>query len=267
MKNLIFLFLSLTSTLSLFSSNLISSLNYSGTLKDSVIYNYKLIETIQCEGLYPMHLQGISTDKKNSIFWSFTNELVRTDLKGKVLNRVKVLNHHGDLCFKDGKVYVAVNLGKFNELAGQEDSWVFVYDATNLKELGRYKVPELVHGAGGISSYRGNFFVVGGLPQGFTENYIYEYDNSFRFIKRHTIASGYTYKGIQTAEYYEGQWWFGCYGNPKLIKTDEKFQILDKNDFNESLGIVGYSPKKLFIANSKANADKLHKGTIGVYEK
>ncbi len=267
MKNLILLFLSLTSTLNLISSNLTSSLNYSGTLKDSVIYNYKLIETIQCEGLYAMHLQGISSDKKNSIFWSFTNELVRTDLKGKVLNRIKVLNHHGDLCFKDGKVYVAVNLGKFNELAGQEDSWVFVYDATNLKELGRYKVPELVHGAGGISSYSGNFFVVGGLPQGFTENYIYEYDNSFRFIKRHTIASGYTYKGIQTAEYYEGQWWFGCYGNPKLMKTDEKFQILDKNDFDASLGIVGYSQKKLFIGNSKANTDKLHKGTIGVYGK
>lgn len=267
MKNLILLFLSLTSTLNLISSNFISSLNNSGTLKDSVIYDYKLTETIECEGLYPMHLQGISTDKKSNIYWSFTNELVRTDLKGKILDRIKVLNHHGDLCFNGGKVYVAVNLGKFNEPAGQEDSWVFVYDAANLKELGRYKVPELVHGAGGISSYRGNFFVVGGLPKGATENYIYEYNKDFKFIKRHVIASGYTYKGIQTAEFHEGQWWFGCYGNPKLIKTDTKFQILDKNDFNVSLGIVGYSGKKLFIADSKANADKLHKGTIGVYGK
>lgn len=267
MKNLILLFLSLTSTLTLISSNLISSLNYSGTLKESVIYDYKLTETIQCEGLYPMHLQGISTDKKNNIYWSFTNELVRTDLKGKILDHIKVLNHHGDLCFNGGKVYVAVNLGKFNEPAGQEDSWVFVYDATNLKELGRYKVPELVHGAGGISSYNVNFFVVGGLPKGATENYIYEYNKDFKFIKRHVIASGYTYKGIQTAEFHEGEWWFGCYGNPKLIKTNAKFQILDKNDFDASLGIAEYSPKKLFIGNSKANANKLHKGTIGVYGK
>lgn len=267
MKNLALLFLSLTSTFSLFSVSDISSSPMLAAAKDSIIYDYKLTETIQCEGLYSMHLQGISTDKKTNIYWSFTNELVRTDLKGKVLDRIKVLNHHGDLCFKDGKVYVAVNLGKFNELAGQEDSWVFVYDARNLKELARYKVPELVHGAGGISSYKGNLFVVGGLPQGFTENYIYEYDNSFKFIKRHIIASGYTYKGIQTAEYYEDQWWFGCYGNPKLMKTDGKFRVLDKNDFDASLGIVGYSVKKLFIGNSKANADKLHKGTIGVYEK
>ncbi len=267
MKNLTLLFLSFISTLNLFSSSLMNSLSSSGTIKDSVIYDYKLTETIKCEGLYPMHLQGVSTDKKTNIYWSFTNELVRTDLNGKVLDRIKVLNHHGDLCFKDGKVYVAVNLGRFNELPGQEDSWVFVYDSGNLKELARYKVPELVHGAGGISSYKGNFFVVGGLPQGFTENYIYQYDTNFKFIKRHVIPSGYTYKGIQTAEFHEGQWWFGCYGNPKLMKTDEQFRVLDRNDFDASLGIVGYSAKKLFIGNSKSNADKLHQGTIGVYER
>ncbi len=153
-----------------------------------------------------MHLQGISTDKKNNIFWSFTNELVRTDLKGKVSDRIKVfLNHHGDLCYVVGRVYVAVNLGKFNELQGQEDSWVFVYDAANLKELARYMVPELVHGAGGISFCKGKFFVIGGLPQGYSENYIYEYDMDFKFFKRHVIPSGYTYKGIQTAEFYENQ--------------------------------------------------------------
>lgn len=267
MKNLVLLFLSLNSILSMFSVNVIGSLPMPVAAKDSIIYDYKLTETIQCEGLYSMHLQGISTDKKNNIYWSFTNELVRTDLKGKILNRIKVINHHGDLSYEGGKVYVAVNLGKFNELAGQEDSWVFVYDAGTLKELARYKVPELVHGAGGLSNSRGKFFIVGGLPKGFTENYIYEYDTNFKFIKRHIIPSGYTYKGIQTAEFHEGQWWFGCYGNPKLIKTDAKFQIQDRNDFNVSLGIVGYSSKKLFIADSKANADKLHKGTIGVYEK
>jgi len=251
----------------LFSDNNTNALSDTNIFKDSIIYDYKLIETIECEGLYPMHLQGISTDKNTNIYWSFTNELVRTDLKGKVLNRIKVLNHHGDLCYEQGKVYVAVNLGKFNELAGQEDSWVFVYNSMNLEELARYKVPELVHGAGGISFSKGKFFVVGGLPQGFTENYIYEYDSNFKFIKRHIIPSGYTYKGIQTAEFHEGQWWFGCYGNPKLIKTDANFQILEKSDFNASYGIVAYSPQRLFISNSKANADKLHKGSIGIYVK
>lgn len=267
MKNLSHLLFLLIQTLNLFSDKALSSKTNSTILKDSIIYNYKLTKTIQCEGLYPMHLQGISTDKKNNIFWSFTNELVRTDLNGKVLDRIKVLNHHGDLCYEGGKVYVAVNLGKFNELPGQEDSWVFVYDVRGLKELARYKVLQLVHGAGGISVFKGKFFLVGGLPKGFNENYIYEYDQYFTFTKRHLIASGYTYKGIQTAEFIGGKWWFGCYGNPKLITTDENFKILDKNNFDASLGTAEFTARKLFIANSKPNVDKLHQGTIGVYER
>jgi hypothetical protein len=267
MKSTALLLFLLIPTINLFLGNTMTSSSNEGIAKDSVIYDYKLTETIQCEGLYPGHLQGISTDKKNNIYWSFTDEMVRTDLKGKVLDRIKVLDHHGDLCYEGGKVYVAVNLGKFNQPAGQEDSWVFVYDAKNLKEVARHKVPELVHGAGGMSFHKGNFYVVGGLPIGFNENYVYEYDKNFKFIKRHVIESGYTNLGIQTSEYYAGQWWFGCYGNPKLMTTDDKFQILDKTDFNASLGIVGYSPKKLFIGTSKANAEKLYAGSIGVYER
>lgn len=66
---------------------------------------------VTCEGTYPHHLQGICVDK-DWIYWSFTTALVKTDLDGKPLK--KVTNHHGDLCFYDGKIYVAVNLGKFN---------------------------------------------------------------------------------------------------------------------------------------------------------
>lgn len=265
-KTALILFL-LISTLPALSVSAMPSLSSGGAVKDSLLKDHVLTETIQCEGLYPMHLQGISTDKKNSIYWSFTNEMVRTDLKGKVLDRVKVLNHHGDLCYEGGKVYVAVNLGKFNQPAGQADSWVFVYDAKNLKELARHKVPELVHGAGGMVFRNGKFYVVGGLPVGYNENYVYEYDKDFKFIKRHVIASGYTQLGIQTAEYYAGQWWFGCYGSPKLLRTDDNFQMIDKSDFDASLGIVAYSKTKLMIGTSKANADKLHVGTVRIFEK
>jgi hypothetical protein len=33
------------------------------------------------------------------------------------------------------------------------------------------------------------------------ENYVYEYDTDFRFVKNHTLASGHTYLGIQTATF------------------------------------------------------------------
>lgn len=67
---------------------------------------------VTCEGAYPHHLQGICVDDE-AIYWSFTTTLVKTDRDGKLLKKVPVANHHGDLCHYDGKLYVAVNLGKY----------------------------------------------------------------------------------------------------------------------------------------------------------
>ena len=53
--------------------------------------------SVKCEGTYQHHLQGICTDNRDSIFWSFTTTLVKTDQKGKVIKKIAVGNHHGDL--------------------------------------------------------------------------------------------------------------------------------------------------------------------------
>jgi len=73
--------------------------------------------SIICEGAYDGHLQGVDSDGTN-IWWSFTTRLVRTDLKGHVLTSAQVPRHHGDLCVCDGRLYVAVNLGLFNQETG-----------------------------------------------------------------------------------------------------------------------------------------------------
>jgi hypothetical protein len=53
------------------------------------------------------------------------------------------------------------------------------------------------------------------------ENYAYEYDGDFKFVKRHVLDSGFTLVGIQTAAFANDHWWFGCYGEPKiLLKAD-----------------------------------------------
>jgi hypothetical protein len=67
-----------------------------------------------CEGIYPRHLQGICTNDKDAIYWCWTDFLVKTDTDGHMLQKVPVANHHGDLCFHAGRVYVATNLAKFN---------------------------------------------------------------------------------------------------------------------------------------------------------
>ena len=212
-------------------------------------------EPIVCEGTYQHHLQGVAADDQ-AIYWSFTTTLVKTDRAGKRLASVPVANHHGDLCQHDGKLYVAVNLGKFNDAEGNADSWIYVYDAKTLQEIARHEVQQVFHGAGGIGYRDGRFFVVGGLPEGVPENYVYEYDESFQFIKKHTIPSGHTHLGIQTATFAHDRWWFGCYGSPAiLLVTDAKFQMIGRYEFNCSLGIESAADGLLLSASGRCRPE------------
>ncbi len=218
----------------------------------------------KCEGTYPHHLQGIAVDGE-AIYWSFTTTLVKTDLDGKLLKKVPVANHHGDLCFDDGKLFVAVNLGKFNDPNGNADSWVYVYDSDALNEIARHEVQEVFHGAGGIGIRDGRFFVVGGLPADVEENYVYEYDGEFGFVKKHVIESGQTHLGIQTATFAHDRWWFGCYGDPKiLLVTDSDFQMKGRYEFDCSLGIEGLPGGRLMSAQGRCETGTGCTGSVHV---
>jgi glycerophosphoryl diester phosphodiesterase len=217
------------------------------------------------QGTSTSHVQGICTDGREFIYWSWTDALVKTDLRGHELERLSVQKHHGDLCYHNGKVYVAVNLGKFNLPAGSADSWVYIYDAKHLRELARHRTPEAVHGAGGIAHDAGRFVVVGGLPKGTPENYAYEYDESFVSKKRHVLDSGYTLMGIQTATRAADGWWFGCYGEPRiLLRADDAFRLTGKWEFDAAYGIAGLADGRILVARNEAIKGVGHKCGIAV---
>lgn len=211
---------------------------------------------VQCQGTYRHHLQGICTNDRDAVYWSFTTTLVKTDTSGNVAEKIEVENHHGDLCHHDGLIYVAVNLGRFNDPQGNADSWVYVYDADDLAFVCKHETPQVFHGAGGIGYRDGRFFVVGGLPDGVPQNYVYEYDSDFEFVKKHIVNSGHTLLGIQTAAFAHGKWWFGCYGAPKiLLVTDVDFKMLGRYEFDCSLGIAGLSHRRLLSASGRCVKD------------
>jgi hypothetical protein len=220
------------------------------------------LKPVECEGTYSQHLQGVTTDEQ-SIFWCFTDQLVKTDLEGKIQKQVAVRTHHGDPCYHDGKVYVGVNFGLFNRSDGHADSWVYAYQADDLSLVSKHAVPEVFHGAGGIAYHDGKFIVVGGLPLFVEENYAYEYDDQFKFARRHVLKSGSTLMGIQTAEFADGHWWFGCYGFPPiLLKTDEAFQNVERFEFDCTLGIVPLSAGRFLVGRRGRSAGDGYSGRL-----
>lgn len=205
-------------------------------------------------GAYPGHLQGVCTDGRDGFYWSMTTDLVKTDAAGKVLKRVAVAHHHGDLCHADGRIYVAVNLGLFNDPAGRADSWIHVYDAEDLALLARHPLGQVIYGAGGIAFAEGRFLVVGGLPEGAGENLVYEYDAAFGAGRRVALASGHTYKGIQTAAFDGEHWWFGCYGRPEfsevLLRADRRLERVERFAFDASTGLIALGGGDFLVARS-----------------
>lgn len=212
---------------------------------------------VRCQKTYPSHLQGVCTGGRDSIYWCFTDVLVKTNARGEVLKELPVRSHHGDLCHLQGRIYVAVNFGLFNDPGKRADSWVYVYDAEDLSLQAKHQTPEMVYGAGGIAHHEGRFTVVGGLPEGFEENYVCQYDAEFHFLARHVLRSGYTLKGIQTAAFNDGHWWLGCYGAPKiLLKASRDFRSVRRFEFDCSLGITPAGPGVFLVARGACSKER-----------
>jgi len=213
---------------------------------------------------YGGHLQGMATDYEKYLFWSHTVHVVKTDLKGNILYKTDVPSHHGDLAYYKNKIYVAVNLGLFNEKPGLSDSWIYVYDSEDLGFIRKFPVPEVVHGAGGIAIFGNKVMVVGGLPDltGYESNFVYEYDPEFNLKKVHNLPTGYTRKGIQTAAWFDGHFYFGCYSsenNPdgKVLKAkmaeDGKLKLVAMFDTDMSFGIIGLRDNSFLCSNKAFN--------------
>ena len=219
--------------------------------------------TFQCQKTYPQHLQGFDCDA-NFIYWSFSDMLVKTDWQGKEIKAVKVPYHHGDMCLKDNRIYVAVNFGRFNDPAGNAKNFIYVYDANDLKKVAEYKVDEVKYGAGAITPTENGFMVAGGLPPdpaNYPANLLYEYDKDFKFIGCIKVAP-WTLSGVQVIYKAPGGWLLAGHRN-RVIVCDNNFKFLSDEGYNATHGIMRHPVTgKFYRAVSVLAKDKGWQATV-----
>ncbi|MGE0142843.1 MAG: hypothetical protein AB7I19_01270 [Planctomycetota bacterium] len=219
-------------------------------------------------GPFPEHLQGIARDPMGCLYWSWTDQLVKTDSAHREISRVAVESHHGDLTWNAGRVVVAVNLGRFNDPLERHDSWAYVYRDDTLTLEAKHRLPQCRYGAGGICWDGTHYVVVTGLPvelreQADAANEVHLLDAEFRFLRTVRIAGGWTRLGIQTAEFAYGRFLFGCYGAPRsvLVASPDLLHVERYDGVDAAYGIAETTGGDVLVATGSRDVAG-HRATL-----
>ena len=85
------------------------------------------------------HVQGMCVSS-NAIYFSFHDQIVKTDWYGRLLGRTPTDPHGGDICIWNGKLYTGV----WRKPKEKGEKWmpcIYVYDAETLKKIGEKRLP------------------------------------------------------------------------------------------------------------------------------
>ena len=206
------------------------------------ISNAQVWKNAQLAGVFKGHIQGIDIDN-GKIYWSQTFNLFRSDAKGNIEHMVDVEYHHGDVCIANGKLYCAVNKGKFNQnpTENKAKNFVYVYDL-NLRCIQIIPINNMPEGLGAIEYHNGKFYLGGGCYKEEKTFKIFQFSEDFKFEKSYEIPVGNSWLGVQTIARAHGKFWLGCYtvkgDKYKLWEADDNFNIIKKHKFNGALGIA-----------------------------
>lgn len=234
---------------------------------------------IKCEGSWSGHLQGVTFDGKDKLYWVFNRHLVQTGVNGKLLNATMLkreggkADHGGSPCYANGFIYVPYCGSGFNkELNGNPSyNFVQVYDEKDLSLVKSYAVPEVVYGAGAIAFASGNFFITGGRPAGMPGNTVYEYSPEFKLLKKHHLEFN-SDRGIQSMTFDGKNFWFGCYSvrSGAAYRTGRDFKVNGYYNFSGAYGMVPLNDRKIFLAapdNSRKSGGRASVADLGKMQK
>ena len=195
------------------------------------------VREIKLEGEYSGHLQDVWREGPY-IYWAHTQDLVKTDLAGRIQKRVKVEGHHAGIQVKDGKVYVAVCImqGKTGGKTTPECRvTVGEYDAETLA-LVKMHVTDINDRSGSLTILDDGTFLVGCLrPQDIklTQVRFHHLDRDFKLLESHVIDNVPVKLGIETLKRKGGFLYLGMYGCDKTGKKLDFDTVKLDRDYKE----------------------------------
>ena len=209
------------------------------------------VSEIKLEGEYSGHLQDVWYDGGKYIYWAHTRDLLKTDLKGRIVKRVQVDGHHAGIQVKDGRVYVAVCLmqGKTGGRTTPECRvTVCEYDAETLSLVAKH-VTDINDRSGSLTILDDGTFLVGCLrPQdiALTQVRFHHLDKDFKLIRSYVIDNAPVKLGIETLKRKGGCVYLGMYGGDKdgktlgfdTIKLDRDYKEVWRGRLGISLGAI-----------------------------
>ena len=213
---------------------------------------------IPLEGDYAGHLQDVWWDGGTNIWWAHTQQILRTDLSGKILAKADVEGHNAGLEVRDGRLYV-VTCSFCGKTTPECHPQINVHDAVTLKLLEKHILEGLTDRSGSFAILPDGSFVVGCLRPPdieMTQVRLHHLGSDYRLLESVVLDNVEVKRGIETIKYRDGELFLSMYsGAGLLVVLDAKtFKEKRRQQYNGCFGLV-FDGDSAWCGRSAKNAE------------
>ena len=201
------------------------------------------VDEIRLSGDYRYHLQDVWFDG-SFLYWAHTSELVKTDLKGNIVAKADVSEHHAGIEVRNGRVYVAVctlQAKTGGRTLADSRVTINVYDAKTLKLL-EENVTDINDRSGSLAILDDGTFIVGCLrPPDITKTQVrfHHLDRNYKLMKSYVLDNVPVKLGIETIKRHGGHYYLNQYlGGGLCIKLDRDFKEVARYRLDGTYGLI-----------------------------
>ena len=195
------------------------------------------VDEIVLPGEYLGHLQDVCMDG-SFIYWAHTQYIVKTDLRGNLVDSVETEGHNAGCAVRNGRLYVAVcplvpppgvqlDIAPWTKRSRLQ---IDEYDAKTLTLVARHVMPANDR-AGSLAILDDGTFVVGCLrPDDISKSQVrfHHVSADFKVLSTHVVDDMEIPMGIETIKLIDGYLYMMCYYGPTLKVDPQTFAVVSR---------------------------------------